>query len=123
MKTPIHGCTLHRLARLAGLFALGTLAAAPVLANERDVTIALLRQAERRDRITLAGELTCTMAADLNDGRPCALKFTEAGTGRSYALTNAAPAMRLFQNGQANVVIEGEMRDNGTVAVAEVRAR
>jgi hypothetical protein len=113
---------LRRLARLAATLALGTLAAAPALANDRDVSIAILRQMERRNRITVSGELTCTMP-ETNDGRPCALKFTENGTGRNYELTNADGAMRLYQNGQANVVLEGELRDGDTLAVAEARAR
>lgn len=113
---------VRRLTRIATALTLGTLVAAPALANDRDVSIAILRQMERRNRITLTGELTCRMA-ESNDGRPCELKFTESETRRRYELTNADGAMRLYQSGQANVVLEGELRGDDTLAVAEARAR
>jgi hypothetical protein len=66
--------------------------------------------------VRIEGDLSCNMGAE-NSGAGCSLQLQEAKTGRIYSLTEAANAMRLFQDGTKKVAITGTLSDSETLQV------
>ena len=93
--------------------------------REVDTTFVSLRQAERaaqqESQVKINGALACPLAAE-NTGEGCNLTLRDSRTGRTYRLSNANGAMRLYQNGTKNVTIEGTLADGQTIQVATAQA-
>jgi hypothetical protein len=109
--------TLGLLSALIAVFA-----SAPAYASRGDMTnFAALRQ-DREIRspaaklVRIEGALSCTLEAE-NTGKGCELKLQENGSGRMYNLIEAKSAMRLFQDGKKNVLIEGRLAGAETIEV------
>ena len=72
------------------------------------------------DLIRIEGALSCNLGAT-NGGQGCDLKLTENKTGRIFNLIEARTAMRLYQDGNKNVIIEGRLAGAETIEVKEAR--
>lgn len=99
--------------------------AAPAYASRGEIANFASLRHERQDRqerspsaklIRVEGELSCALDA-ANTGKGCELKLTENGSGQIYNLIEAATAMRLFQDGNKNVLIEGRLAGTETIEV------
>lgn len=73
-----------------------------------------------RAGLKIQGELSC---AYVSNGEPCSLKLTEKGTGAVYELVgSSAQAMRLLNDGQKSVAIEGRAAGEHAITVSKVTA-
>jgi hypothetical protein len=108
-------------------FTLGVFAPVRALAARGDTTnFASLRQ-DRADRkpsaaklVRIEGALTCDLGLE-NTGKSCELRLHETGSDRIYNLIEASAAMRLYQDGNRNVMIEGQLAGTETISVKVAR--
>ena len=86
--------------------------------GDRIINLAMIRHqntaadnntsAENRKASRTEGTLACRQS----NQTPCELTLSEGGTGRTYALTRAAAAMKLYALGARKVVIEGIRKED-----------
>ena len=85
---------------------------------------ATIRQELRASTIKIEGTLSCNLG-EKNEGGACTLKFQDSKSGKSYDLSNANDAMRLYMSGSKNVAIEGTFSNNSngeSIQISQVNA-
>ncbi len=96
---------------LIQLFGLGVLAWAGSERGDRREPASILRSDARRDLLgSFKGILSCEMPEE-NTGEACILKLTQE-SGDILTIPAHNQAMRMFQSGRTNVLIEGEKLGN-----------
>jgi|GEM_PF-3575647 len=68
----------------------------------------------------LRGILKCPMN-EVNTGQSCTLQFTDRTTGQTLRIVASNTAMRLYQNGQTQVVATGTISGD-SLRIFEIRA-
>ncbi|MBC7693262.1 MAG: hypothetical protein H7222_15975 [Methylotenera sp.] len=109
---------------IVSLFAVQSLAfSLPAFAtSDAMASAAEIRHNLKSSLVQLQGALSCQMD-ESNHGQGCTLKLQEAKTGKTFELTHAAGAMRLFQDGVKSVALEGspDGASETTARIAVVR--
>jgi hypothetical protein len=85
-----------------------------------DSTLSSFRQETRTQTIEVRGALSCLRGAS-NNGEACALKIQDQKSGRIFNLANASEVMRIFNEGNQFVTIEGKMSGDSTLVVSRVQ--
>ena len=78
-------------------------------------------EAPQNSNFLIKGELRCASSL-ANLGAACALSIVDTDTGKSYALLEAASAMRLYMDGHRTVRIVGQLQANSTIKVTQTEA-
>ena len=86
--------------------ALGLAVFAWAASDTRESTSAIRMQIRQDLRAKFRGTLSCEMLE--NSG--CSLAVIESSTGKRYELKNSGYAMRLYENGTRDVLVDGEIR-------------
>ena len=91
----------------------------PAFASRGDaVNLSTIRHESsiRSKLVRIEGALSCEMAA-INSGAGCSLRILDNKSGQTFNLIEANNAMRLYQDGNTKVAIEGTMSDSQTIQV------
>ena len=88
--------------------------------GRREPAATLRQDARDSARIELRGALKCPMP-ESNTGQACTLTITEAETGKTLRIVASNTAMRLFHDGQTQVVATGTVIGDA-LKIIEIRA-
>lgn len=86
-----------------------------------DTSLASLRQDRRLATQKIEGSLSCTMP-ETNNGQPCAMKFTDSKTGKTFRVANPDAILRMYHSGVRNVSVEANSIDSETLRIGKANA-
>ena len=103
-----------------GLSIIAFIGSAGAREGGREPAATLRLDARDAARIELRGSLKCPMP-ESNTGHSCTLTITEVETGKVLRIVASNTAMRLFQDGQTQVVATGTVIGDA-LKIIEIRA-
>lgn len=84
----------------------------PAFAYRGDAPMAMTRQSEASNRVTVEGNLICeTLKVKTSSEKTCDLKIQDRSTGKVYRLASTESTLKLFESGIHEVAIEGRFSD------------
>lgn len=106
--------------QVIGLGAIAFAASAGAREGRREPAATQRLDARDAARIALRGTLKCPMP-EANTGHACTLQIVDHQTGQTLRIVASNGAMRLYQNGQTQVVATGTVSGDA-LRVLEIRA-
>jgi hypothetical protein len=89
-------------------------------AHDRTPAGVMAMEARNQARVDIRGSLKCPMP-ETNTGRACALQIVDHDTGNTLRIIASDTAMRMYQDGQTQVVASGTIRGD-SLKVITIRA-